>query len=403
MCSRSLSSLSFPQLQEEEDDQIEHSQLAQQQRQRQRQEHTQNDKLNKALHCEHYGAKMRRLTSTVFVLACWFGWLAVASAQQQSGQLARSFANCAAAAQSSADSDGMDSPAVSRQMESILKSLATSSSFSASASSSSSSSVSSSMYYRNESTSAHNQVLIGVLTLDKLAKRSRRLATCLSQACKSHATESIFELASLNASWQSVGAEAIVATRVADVLSAVNTVDAVSSSSSPFSKSVLRYFTRLMLESSAHIYDAKIVFLNSEELKSVRGYKSASSSSSSTSNQLKIKANTIIDDFEPLLDNAKRFDWYQKWATSDASSAASNWINYLREQQQQQQASSIDNDESLASASSASSNLSAVLAHTNLVRYVSNVSYDCATATWHRIVSVPFFFPSSGDIRLVID
>ena len=279
---------------------------------------------------------MRRLTSTVFFLACWFGWLAVAFVQQQSGQLARAFANCAAAAQSSADNDGMDSPAVSRQMESILKSLETatssSSSSSVSASSSSSSSVSSSMYYRNESTSAHNQVLIGVLTLDKLAKRSRRLATCLSQACKSHATESIFELASLNASWQSVGAEAIVATRVANVLSAVNTVDAVSSSSSPFSKSVLRYFTRLMLESSAHIYDAKIVFLNSEELKSMRGCESASSSSS-TYNQLKVKANTIIDDFEPLLDNAKRFDWYQKWATSDASSAASNWINYLREQQ----------------------------------------------------------------------
>jgi hypothetical protein len=232
------------------------------------------------------------------------------------------------------------------------------------------------------------KILMDVLTLDKLARHNRRFGTCLAQACSTYIAESIYELP-FNLSWNSIVSESLVATRVADILSVVN-VEKTSDVLAQLSKPTLRYFTRLMLESSPHIYDVKIIFLQNygEELKSVRGYKPTSANANSYS--INIISTLAVEDFVPSLANAKRFDWYKKWSTSYSSSAASNWLSYLKEHQRQ--TNQVAEEMSTTNASTA-------LMQLNLGRFVSNLSYDCALASWHRVVSVPFFFPSSNNIR----
>ena len=91
------------------------------------------------------------------------------------------------------------------------------------------------------------------------------------------------------------------------------------------------------------------------------------------------------------MENTKNFQWYFKWVNEKrvTNITRSNWVYQLEDLK-----SGLDSNQ----VKMINQQLYSTTSDLNLIRYVSDIQYDCSKGVWNKIVSVPFLHPN-GDIR----
>ncbi|RNA23662.1 G-coupled receptor -like protein [Brachionus plicatilis] len=239
------------------------------------------------------------------------------------------------------------------------------------------------MVSMNEQGTSKNEtknLFLDILDLVKLANSHSQLKFCVTSIC------SLFKNCEfpINIEYQNFENDAMVAARMAALLTGLILNQKIENQSY-LSKLNLYTLLRLSISEHENIYDAKVAFLRNpgESRVIIHGTKSL--------------RNRIIEvkDFKQILENTKNFQWYYKWLTDKRKLVNVSKINWIYK------SDDLKNSLEGSQAKAYSQFVYPLTVELNNIRFVSNITYDCLSGIWNRIVSVPFF-DANGDIRGVV-
>ncbi|CAF0705407.1 unnamed protein product [Brachionus calyciflorus] len=225
-------------------------------------------------------------------------------------------------------------------------------------------------------------LFLDILDLVKLANSHSKIKFCAASIC------SLFKNCEfpIDIEYKNFENDAMVAARTASLLTGL-TLNEKLENKTFLSKSNLYTLLRLSISEYDNIYDAKIAFLRSAEEDRLIIH----ATKSFMNNIVEVK------DFKQILENTKNFQWYYKWifekrSLMNLTNKNNNWIYKLEDLK-----NSLDRNQ----LKMFDQFVYPMTGELNTHRFISNITYDCLSGIWNRIVSVPFFH-WNGEIRGVV-